>query len=333
MREVNNAQIIKAIGLDDSIKPMAKYTLLICVHVCMDWKTYSGRISADQIAEASSQSSRQVKRHLKALAESGWLHRQSELRSWGLHHKSQTSLNTEKVIEIIQNYDVTERVNHDVTEMVYDVTKKVNHDVTEKVYDVTEKVNAVTERVNHDVTEKVNVLPKMSHISISLNYDNQYKNNIKEEAEILPSSEVEPDLSSEDQSKEWDQAWDKHELEPISEYEDGDYWYVNRIDELEYRREIFKILDHQERYDIRRALWNRSGGDQLFKELMEQKIAPRSVIDWVMVKAGGEPQGSTPLPPEPSRFFTVTVEQQQKIREADLAWMNPKTNHGGSQGW
>jgi hypothetical protein len=38
MSHLTNAQIFKAIGLDDSVKPMPKYTLLICAHVLMDWK-------------------------------------------------------------------------------------------------------------------------------------------------------------------------------------------------------------------------------------------------------------------------------------------------------
>ena len=88
MSHLTNAQIFKAIGLDDSVNPSSKYTLLICAHVLMDWKAWSGHISADQLAAATNQSSRGVQRHLKTLVEAGWLFRHAEVRGPGLHHKA-----------------------------------------------------------------------------------------------------------------------------------------------------------------------------------------------------------------------------------------------------
>ena len=378
MSHLTNAQIFKAIGLDDSVKPMPKYTLLICAHVLMDWKTWSGQISADQIALASHQSSRQVKRHLKSLVEAGWLTRHAEVRGPGLHHKSSTFLNQDKVRLILErSHDVTEKVNPDVTEKVsassHDVTERVNPDVTEKVSpDVTDLVSAqnvtttVTEKVSHDVTERVNTLPKMSHISISLNNSNQYKSievEPKPEARVkrglledgfewcerckrhvsmdephtyphskLICSDEEP-TPEQVKALEWDGAWGAPEVKVSSEVKRGDLFYFDEIhDELNYKREVLDILNDYGRHDVRLCLWNRQDGDKLFKEMMEAKVAPRSVIDWVTVYYGGEATGDTPSKPKPPTSFKVTVDQQRKILEADQAWMSGATN-GDSNAW
>ena len=330
MSHLTNAQIFKAIGLDDSVKPMPKYTLLICAHVLMDWKTWSGQISADQIALASHQSSRQVKRHLKSLVEAGWLTRHAEVRGPGLHHKSSTFLNQDKVRLILER----------------------SHDVTEKV--------------SHDVTERVNTLPKMSHISISLNNSNQYKSievepepepRVKrglledgfewcerckrhvsmDEPHTYPHSKLicsdEEPTPEQVKALEWDGAWGAPEVKVSSEVKRGDLFYFDEIhDELNYKREVLDILNDYGRHDVRLCLWNRQDGDKLFKEMMEAKVAPRSVIDWVTVYYGGEATGDTPSKPKPPTSFKVTVDQQRKILEADQAWMSGATN-GDSNAW
>ena len=351
MSHLTNAQIFKAIGLDDSVKPMPKYTLLICAHVLMDWKTWSGQISADQIALASHQSSRQVKRHLKSLVEAGWLTRHAEVRGPGLHHKSSTFLNQDKVRLILErSHDVTEKVSPDVTDLV-------------SAQNVT---TTVTEKVSPDVTERVNTLPKMSHISISLNNSNQYKSievEPKPEARVkrglledgfewcerckrhvsmdephtyphskLICSDEEP-TPEQVKALEWDGAWGAPEVKVSSEVKRGDLFYFDEIyDELNYKREVLDILNDYGRHDVRLCLWNRQDGDKLFKEMMEAKVAPRSVIDWVTVYYGGEATGDTPSKPKPPTSFKVTVDQQRKILEADQAWMSGATN-GDSNAW
>ena len=351
MSHLTNAQIFKAIGLDDSVKPMPKYTLLICAHVLMDWKTWSGQISADQIALASHQSSRQVKRHLKSLVEAGWLTRHAEVRGPGLHHKSSTFLNQDKVRLILErSHDVTEKVSPDVTDLV-------------SAQNVT---TTVTEKVSHDVTERVNTLPKMSHISISLNNSNQYKSievEPKPEARVkrglledgfewcerckrhvsmdephtyphskLICSDEEP-TPEQVKALEWDGAWGAPEVKVSSEVKRGDLFYFDEIhDELNYKREVLDTLNDYGRHDVRLCLWNRQDGDKLFKEMMEAKVAPRSVIDWVTVYYGGEATGDTPSKPKPPTSFKVTVDQQRKILEADQAWMSGATN-GDSNAW
>ena len=387
---LTNAQIFKAIGLDDSVNPTSKYTLMICAHVLMDWKERAAHLSADQIATASSQSSRQVKRHLKALVEAGWLTRHAEVRGPGLHHKSHTTLNQDKVRAILSGaHDVTELVKPDVTELVStppqavtelvspDVTELVSPDVTELVKpDVTELVDTksvtppVTELVSSDVTELVKPLPKVSHISISLNNNNQSIINReepedrmdptredylqegwvwcerckawtpKDEPHFYPNTDIEcseaQPTPEQVKAMEWDQAWGKHspEVEEPVERRDGFIYYLNEIpDELTYKREVMRVIDHYDRYDVRLLLWNRREGDALFTRMMRELIAPRSCIEWVTIQAGGEISSATePPPPKPSKTYTVTVDQQRKIKEIDQAWMTGATN-GGNDSW
>jgi predicted ArsR family transcriptional regulator len=337
-QRLSNADVIRAIGLDGSISPTSKYTLIICVHVCMDWQNRHGLISADQIAEATNQSSRQVKRQLKALIEAEWIARHAEKRGPGLHHKSMTRLNMAKVKEVLARAksvtaDVTELVSHDVTELVsHDVTELVSHDVTELVsHDVTELVDAksvtktVTELVSHDVTELVKPLPKVSHSSISLNNHNQ---SIINEAE--PETESAREAEEERRAMMWDQIMAKaEELPPppppptMSQREDGLYILSHINDDLEYRRDVYREITHHKRQDIRDALWAR-GNDELFIKMMGELIAPRSAIDWVTsIASGHKPSISTPpAPPPKPTSWTVTVDQQQKIKEADRAWLS-----------
>jgi len=333
-KALTNAQIIKAIGLDESINSTAKYTLIICVHVCMDWSSWSAAISADQIAEASAQSSRQVKRHLKSLIESGWLTRSAEVRGPGLHHKSYTRLNLSKVREVLDHavtdlvrapdHDVTDLVSHDVTDLV----RAPDHDVTDLVSRPSWSTNyvtpTVTDLVSHDVTDLVETLPKVSHSSISLNYTNQSLSNLSD-AEPSQDSvrEREAELDAEEQARAdiWDQLMP--EPEPITEELIGSIWVVSRIDdELAYKREIMRQIEHHERWDIKRALWNRQEGDQLFAQMRAELIAPRSAIDWVTTQAAGHPPAiSTPAAPPPKpKTYTITLSDVERRKQIDKAW-------------
>jgi len=344
-KALTNAQIIKAIGLDESINSTTKYTLIICVHVCMDWSSWSAAISADQIAEASAQSSRQVKRHLKSLIESGWLTRSAEVRGPGLHHKSYTRLNLSKVREVLDHavtdlvrapdHDVTDLVSHDVTDLVrapdHDVTDLVNgsdHDVTDLVSRPSWSTNyvtpTVTDLVSHDVTDLVETLPKVSHSSISLNYTNQSLSNLSDAEPSLDSvREREAELDAEEQERA--DIWDRlmPEPEPITEELIGSIWVVSRIDDdLAYKREIMRQIEHHERWDIKRALWNRQEGDRLFAQMKADLIAPRSAIDWVTTQAAGHPPAiSTPAAPAPKpKTYTVTLSDVERRKQIDKAW-------------
>ena len=314
-KALTNAQIIKAIGLDESINSTAKYTLIICVHVCMDWSSWSAAISADQIAEASAQSSRQVKRHLKSLIESGWLTRSAEVRGPGLHHKSYTRLNLSKVREVLDHAvtDLVRAPDHDVTDLVSRPSWSTNY-VTP----------TVTDLVSHDVTDLVETLPKVSHSSISLNYTNQSLSNLSDaepSSDSVREREAELDAEEQERANIWDRLMP--EPEPITEELIGSIWVVSRIDDdLAYKREIMRQIEHHERWDIKRALWNRQEGDRLFAQMKADLIAPRSAIDWVTTQAAGHPPAiSTPAAPAPKpKTYTVTLSDVERRKQIDKAW-------------
>jgi len=413
MSHLTNAQIFKAIGLDDSVNPSSKYTLLICAHVLMDWKAWSGHISADQLAAATNQSSRGVQRHLKTLVEAGWLFRHAEVRGPGLHHKSFTILNQDKVREVLKRaHDTTELVIAHTTELVKPVAKvsstSASPDTTDLVKpdttdladakndtpDTTELVSAdttdlvkldttdltLTKSVVDDTTELVSTTTELVSDSPNLSYISIYSNNTQyKPIEVEPESEPrvkrgvlqdgfewcerckqnvsmdEPHtyphsklICSEDQptpeqvkAMEWDRAWGAHqeqvtkpEPKPMIERQEGNLFYIDEIhDELDYKRQVLKVVGQPDTQLIRQALWTRQG-DDLYQQMKDELIAPRSAIDWVMLQAGREVTAPTPPPPpKPSPVRTVSVEEQMKIRQADLAWMSGQTNNGDSNIW
>jgi hypothetical protein len=396
MSHLTNAQIFKAIGLDDSVNSSSKYTLLICAHVLMDWKAWSGHISADQLAAATNQSSRGVQRHLKTLVEAGWLFRHAEVRGPGLHHKSFTILNQDKVREVLKRArDTTELVKPDTTDLVNamakvsststspdttdlvkpdttdlvntkidtpDTTELVKLDTTELVkpavtdVELTKSVVVDTTELVNTTTELVNGLPNLSYISIdsnnnqsSLNTEVEQEPEAREESSELyweyergsiwcdrckqhvpndrPHTYPHSKLICSDQEptdktleRAWDDAWSKHEPEPITEELRDGLWYVSRIDDrLAYRQEVHRQVKHHKRYDVRDALLI---GDELFNKMTQELIAPQSAIDWVTLQASGHlPSISTPAaPPKASNVYTVTAEQQQRMKEIDRAW-------------
>ncbi len=396
MTHLTNAQIFKAIGLDDSVNSSSKYTLLICAHVLMDWKAWSGHISADQLAAATNQSSRGVQRHLKTLVEAGWLFRHAEVRGPGLHHKSFTILNQDKVREVLKRArDTTELVKPDTTDLVNamakvsstsaspdttdlvkpdttdlvntkidtpDTTELVKLDTTELVkpavtdVELTKSVVVDTTELVNTTTELVNGLPNLSYISIdsnnnqsSLNTEVEQEPEAREESSELyweyergsiwcdrckkhvpndqPHTYPHSKLICSDQEptdktleRAWDDAWDKHEPEPITEELRDGLWYVSRIDDrLAYRQEVHRQVKHHKRYDVRDVLLI---GDELFDKMASELIAPQSAIDWVTLQASGHlPSISTPAaPPKASNVYTVTAEQQQRMKEIDRAW-------------
>jgi hypothetical protein len=165
----------------------------------------------------------------------------------------------------------------------------------------------------------------VSHSSISLNNHNQ---SIINEAE--PETESAREAEEDRRAMMWDQIMAKaEELPPppppptMSQREDGLYILSHINDDLEYKREVYRELTHHKRQDIRDALWAR-GSDELFTKMMGELIAPRSAIDWVTsIASGHKPSISTPpAPPPKPTSWTVTVDQQRKIKEADQAWLS-----------
>jgi len=395
----------KAIGLDETLTTAQKYTLImLCTR--LDWHTWTGQVSARDIAKVSSQGERQVKRHLASLKRAGWLERMVELRSDvpRLHHKADTRLNVELVKSILDGQpQTTPPAKIDPVSVTSDTSGESD---TSGVYDMGDKsgetAKSVTSGENDtsgesdtggvsDVTQEGchkghwgSVISDTGGVSLSPPNINIDQSNINIEQSNINSSEPEPEprvkrgiledgfewcerckqnvsmdephtyphsklICSDDQptpeqvkAMEWDRAWGAHqeqvtkpEPKPMIERREGNLYFIDEIhDELDYKRQVLKVVGQPDTQLIRDALWTRQG-DHLYQQMKDELIAPRSAIDWVMIQAGREVTEPTPPPPpEPSKVRTVSVEEQIRIRQIDQAWLTSgQTNNGDSNTW
>ena len=330
----------RAIGLDETLTTAQKYTLImLCTR--LDWHTWTGQVSARDIAKVSSQGERQVKRHLASLKKAGWLERLVELRSDTprLHHKADTRLNVELVKSILDGRPQTTPPTEIKPSSVISDTSGENDTSGES--DMGDKsgkeVESVTNVINDtsgesdtggvsDVTLEGchkrhwgSVISDTGGVSLSPPNNNIDQYNINIDQSSL-NTEVDQEPTDKTLERAWDDAWDKHEPEPITEELRDGLWYVSRIDDrLAYRQEVHRQVKHHKRYDVRDALLI---GDELFNKMTQELIAPQSAIDWVTLQASGHlPSISTPAaPPKASNVYTVTAEQQQRMKEIDRAW-------------
>jgi hypothetical protein len=100
---MKEADVRRAIGLDTTLTTAQKYTLIMLL-TRLDWETWTGQVSAHDLATISTQADRQVKRHMAALKRAGWIDRMSNRRpdTPRLNHKADTILNTALVAEILK---------------------------------------------------------------------------------------------------------------------------------------------------------------------------------------------------------------------------------------
>ncbi len=100
---MKEADVRRAIGLDTTLTTAQKYTLIMLL-TRLDWETWTGQVSAHDLATISTQADRQVKRHIAALKRAGWIDRLSNRRpdTPRLNHKADTILNTALVAEILK---------------------------------------------------------------------------------------------------------------------------------------------------------------------------------------------------------------------------------------
>lgn len=100
---MKEADVRRAIGLDTTLTTAQKYTLIMLL-TRLDWETWTGQVSAHDLATISTQADRQVKRHIAALKRAGWIDRMSNRRADTprLNHKADTILNTELVSKILK---------------------------------------------------------------------------------------------------------------------------------------------------------------------------------------------------------------------------------------
>ena len=75
----------------------AQKLILLYILTRVDWTTWSGSVSTNDIEVGTAQSGRNIKRSLKALSELGYIERHITKRDSGLHHKAMIKVNTSKL--------------------------------------------------------------------------------------------------------------------------------------------------------------------------------------------------------------------------------------------
>jgi len=364
----------------------AQKLIMLYILTRVDWTTWSGQVSTNDIELGTAQSGRNIKRSLKALTELGYIERHITKRDSGLHHKAQITVNVSKLGAKKSPQVVTEshHTNYVISDRKSPPIVTESHHTPDKDSDrksppVVTSCPTSSDRKSPGV---VTSCPSSSdRKSPNINID-QYKINI--EQSNINSSEPEPEprvkrgiledgyewcerckqnvsmdephtyphsklICSDDQptpeqvkAMEWDRAWGAHqeqvtkpEPKPMIERREGNLYFIDEIhDELDYKRQVLKVVGQPDTQLIRDALWTRQG-DHLYQQMKDELIAPRSAIDWVMIQAGREVTEPTPPPPpEPSKVRTVSVEEQIRIRQIDQAWLTSgQTNNGDSNTW
>jgi hypothetical protein len=313
----------------------AQKLIMLYILTRVDWQSWSGSVSTNDIEQGTRQSARNIKRSLKALADLGYIERDIKRRDDGLHHKASIKVCLSQLGDRKSPPMVTE--SHHQASKGSD--RKSPPMVTESHHTEAEGSDRKSPPMVtnwHEGSDRkspwvVTNWPKGGDRKSPNNNKDQYNININQyninsdEAELssAPVREAEVELDAEEQARAdlWDQLMP--EPEPITEELIGSIWVVSRIDDdLAYKREIMRQIEHHERWDIKRALWNRQEGDQLFAQMKADLIAPRSAIDWVTTQAAGHPPAiSTPAAPAPKpKTYTVTLSDVERRRQIDKAW-------------
>ena len=317
MKEID---VRKAIGLDPDLTTAQKYTLIMmCLK--LDWETWTGRVSALGISKISAQSDRQVKRHLSKLKASGWIMRISDRRTDKpqLNHRSDTALNTLKAQAILSTYSVNcDTVGH--SDILGNSGESVTMTDPKCHSNSGESVTVTVAKVSHNI----------NYIQPIETIENKNSSSEDDEAGLDPARERE----EEDRAENWDDIMARHEPPEPEEFQDGKLFYLSHIkDETEYRNQVQASIDHNNAYDIRRALFAADG--ELYTLMISERISPRSAIDWVTIQATGElPAVKTkPAPPPKPTTIVVTPEHQEEILKVDLAWIGYKGRKTNGDGW
>ena len=313
----------------------AQKLIMLYILTRVDWQSWSGSVSTNDIEQGTRQSARNIKRSLKALADLGYIERDIKRRDDGLHHKASIKVCLSQLGDRKSPPIVTE--SHHQASKGSD--RKSPPMVTESHHTEAEgsdrkSPSVVTNWPKGSDRKSPGVVtnwPMGGDRKSPNNNKDQYNININQyninsdEAELssAPVREREAELDAEEQERA--DIWDRlmPEPEPITEELIGSIWVVSRIDDdLAYKREIMRQIEHHERWDIKRALWNRQEGDRLFAQMKADLIAPRSAIDWVTTQAAGHPPAiSTPAAPAPKpKTYTVTLSDVERRRQIDKAW-------------
>ena len=309
----------------------AQKLIMLYILTRVDWQDWTGSVSTNDIEQGTKQSTRNIKRSLKALDDLGYIDRSIKRRDNGLHHKASIRV----CVSLLGDRKSPPMVTESHHEEAKDSDRKSPPMVTESHHSKAEGGDRKSLGVVTDWHEGGDRKSPNNNID-QYNINNKQYNNNREKAEPeLESAREDREPSNEEQQRAdlWDSIMDAPKPEITEELRDG-LWYVSDIyDELDYKRKIIWEINHHERQDIRRALWNHSDGDKLYTKMKHERIAPRSAIDWVGLQAAGHmPAIKTPkAPPQKPTSYTVTPERQAEILAADQAWLNIINSKGDDE--
>ena len=309
----------------------AQKLIMLYILTRVDWQDWTGSVSTNDIEQGTKQSTRNIKRSLKALDDLGYIDRSIKRRDNGLHHKASIRV----CVSLLGDRKSPPMVTESHHEEAKDSDRKSPPMVTESHHSKAKGGDRKSLGVVTDWHEGGDRKSPNNNID-QYNINNKQYNNNREEAEPeLESAREDREPSNEEQQRAdlWDSIMDHPKPEITEELRDG-LWYVSDIyDELEYKRQIMWEINHHERQDIRRALWNHQAGDELYTKMKHERIAPRSAIDWVGLQAAGHmPAIKTPkAPPQKPTSYTVTPERQAEILAADQAWLNIINSKGNDE--
>jgi len=313
----------------------AQKLIMLYILTRVDWQSWSGSVSTNDIEQGTKQSARNIKRSLKALADLGYIKRDIKRRDDGLHHKASIKVCVSQLGDRKSPPLVTES-HHQASRcsdrksppMVTESHHQASEGSDRKSPPIVTNWPEGSDRKSPGVVTNWHLgsdrkSPNNNKDQYNINI-NQYNINSDEaEPSSAPVREREADIDAEEQARA--DLWNRlmPEPEPITEELIGSIWVVSRIDDdLAYQREVMRQINHHNRWDIKRALWNRQEGDQLFAQMRAELIAPRSAIDWVTTQAAGHaPAISTPAAPPPKpKTYTVTLSDVERRRQIDKAW-------------
>jgi len=309
----------------------AQKLIMLYILTRVDWQDWTGSVSTNDIEQGTKQSTRNIKRSLKALDDLGYIERSIKRRDNGLHHKASIRV----CVSLLGDRKSPPMVTESHHEEAKDSDRKSPPMVTESHHSKAKGGDRKSLGVVTDWHEGGDRKSPNNNID-QYNINNKQYNNNREKAEPeLESAREDREPSNEEQQRAdlWDSIMDDPKPEITEELRDG-LWYVSDIyDELDYKRKIIWEINHHERQDIRRALWNHSDGDKLYTKMKHERIAPRSAIDWVGLQAAGHmPAIKTPkAPPQKPTSYTVTPERQAEILAADQAWLNIINSKGNDE--
>jgi hypothetical protein len=237
-----------AIGRATDLNNGEKLTLIFLL-TRLDWQTWEGRVSVRDLALITAQSERNIKRQLQSVTDKGWIEREAERRDNGLHHKALIKLNKGMVTDCHHGSD---RLSPQVVTDCHHGSDRLSPQV---VTDCPISSDKMSPNINR---------------SIYINTDiNQDQPNNQPASEVTPSSTREREL---DDMRRAALKADCYILAPEHQLS----WEV-------YVRKMYEVTRLHSRQDVREAYLLKD--NNLLKQAHELRIAPASLIDWVVYLA------------------------------------------------